>query len=105
MIVPPGPRGYIDGTRPYFRSVGQSARPNQIESLDSQTRASRQASSRSCTAGKDTRGNTLFDASLSGRQALPPGARVRDLKAAICEGKRCGRHGKEKISPIQRSSC
>src|SRR6187431_2401310 len=45
-MVPPGPRGYIDGTRPYFRSVGQSAGPIRSNPLIPKRAASRQASSR-----------------------------------------------------------
>src|SRR6266542_2369569 len=45
-MLPPGPPGYIEGTSPYFFSVGQSGGPIRSKPLIPSRAASRQASSR-----------------------------------------------------------
>ena len=60
-----GPGGYIDGTRPYFLSVGQSAGPIRSKPLIPSRAASRQQSSSEAVAREDAARDALLDPALA----------------------------------------
>ncbi len=84
-MVPPGPGGYMEGIRPYFLSMGQSAGPMRSNPLIPRRAASRQQSSRLMLAWKHAACDALFYA------PFPRRGRHRGLGiGGLCE---CGGNG------------
>src|SRR2546425_50971 len=70
-MEPPGPAGYIDGTRPYFLSVGQSEGPIRSKPLQPSRAASRQQSSSDMFRAKTPRVTACLSRALRPTTAGP----------------------------------
>src|SRR5215813_4813870 len=81
-MEPPGPAGYIDGTNPYFFSVGQSAGPIRSNPLQPRRAASRQQSSRDMLRANTPRVTLCFSRPLR-LEGVTAGAWVRAKAAPV----------------------
>src|SRR5215831_10100645 len=70
-IDPPGPAGYIEGTRPYFFSVGQSEGPIRSNPLQPSRAASRQQSSSDIFRSKTPRVTACLSRALRVTRVVP----------------------------------